>query len=232
MTTTSLDIIKRSMRLLGVYAIGEDPTDAEAQDGLTALNALIGSFSNETLLVYAKTLDSISLAQGTSSVAVGPSGTTVTTRPVHVLTDSYISVNGVDYPLELWTEQQYNSIGVKSMQGLPAGIWVKPDMPDVTVCLWPVPSEAMTLKLWSAKPITGTLTLATSLSLPPGYERMLAYVLAEDMAPEYQVEPSPTVVRKASAARKVLKRTNAEIPQMDMPYGVPPVRGFLDIRQL
>jgi hypothetical protein len=105
-------------------------------------------------------------------------------------------------------------------------------MPDVTVCLWPVPSEAMTLKLWSAKPITGTLTLATSLSLPPGYERMLAYVLAEDMAPEYQVEPSPTVVRKASAARKVLKRTNAEIPQMDMPYGVPPVRGFLDIRQL
>jgi hypothetical protein len=70
------------------------------------------------------------------------------------------------------------------------------------------------------------------VSLPPGYKRMLEYMLAVEIAPDFQVEAPPTVQRIASASRKKLKRVNAEIPQMDMPYGVPGHPNYIPIQLL
>lgn len=228
---SALDIIKRSMRLLGVYAIGEDPDAAESQDGLTALNSLLASLSNESLLVYARSKDAIALTAGQASFTIGPSGTTVSARPVKVLGESYLTIGTVSYPLELLTLEQYNAIGIKTLSSIPRALYVQAGMPDVTVYLWPQPSEAATLNLWSDKLLTSFPALTTQVSLPPGYERMLAFLLAIDLAPEYEREPSPTVIRQAAAARRVLKRTNTEVPQLDMPYGVPNGHGFRDIRE-
>lgn len=228
--TTALDIIKRSMRLLGVYAIGEDPTDDEAESGLTALNALLDSLANSGQLVYAKTLDSIALVGGTAAYTVGPSGGTATTRPVEVLDESYVTLNNVTYPVSVISLQQYNDIGLKTIQGIPRYVWVQPDMPDVTVTLWPVPDQAYTLKLWSNKAITGTLSLTTTLSLPPGYLRMLAYLLAEDLSAEYQVGVPASVATIASQARRLLKRTNLEVPQLSVQRITRPY--FVDIREM
>jgi hypothetical protein len=214
--TTALDIFKRSTRLLGVSASGEEPSAEETADGLTALNALIGTLSN-TALVYAKTLDSISVAAGTSSITVGPSGTTITTRPVRVLDDSYFVMGSLSYPLEIMTLQQYNDISDKTTSATPVGIHVQADVPNITISFWPVPSEAITLKLWSDKLIASTLSAATVLSLPPGYEDALAYLLAESIAPEYETEPSPSVMRGVMRSRRLLARTNLQIPQLSMP---------------
>lgn len=227
--TTALDIIKRSMRLLGVYSIGEDLTADEAQDGLTALNALMGSLANSSLLVYARSEDSVPFAGGSASATVGPTGARVTTRPVSVLEETYLSYGGVSYPLDLLTLEQYNSIADKAATGLPQGLYVQMGMPDITLTLYPVPDAAMTVKLWSTKQITSFPALTTDAILPPGYVRMLAYMLAEDMAAEFQREPTPTVVRIANASRRALKRTNTEVPILDMPWGVPMHRGW-DIR--
>lgn len=227
---TSLDLIKRAMRLLGVYAIGEEPSNDEAQTGLTALNALLDSLANSGQLVYAKSLDSIALVGGTAAYTVGPSGGTVTTRPVEVLDESYVTLSDVTYSLSVITLQQYNDIGQKTIQGIPRYLWVQPDMPNVTVTLWPVPDQAYTLKLWSNKVIGGTLALATTVSLPPGYLRMLAYLLAEELAPEFQA-PVPAAVEKiAGQSRRMLKRTNLEVPQLSVPQITRP--SFIDIREM
>jgi hypothetical protein len=214
--TTALDVLKRSMRLLGVFSTGEEPSAQETADGLTALNALIGTLSN-TSLVYAKTLDSISVAAGTASITVGPSGGTITPRPVRVLEDSYFVIGAESYPLQLLTLKQYNSIGDKTSEGAPDGIHVQPDMPNITITFYPVPSEAITLKLWSDKLIASTLSAATVLSLPPGYEDAFAYLLAESIAPEYQVEPSQAVMRGVMRSRRLLARTNLQISPLSMP---------------
>ena len=229
---TALDVIKRSMRLIGVAAIGEAPSADEAQDGLTALNALVGSLSNSSGLIHARTVDSIPVAAGAASVTVGPSGTFVTTRPVNVLDDSYVDIAGVSYPLTLLAQSEYNDIASKATQGIPKWLWVDAKMPNITVTMYPVPSQALTLKLWSDKLISSFPALTTEVSLPHGYERMLAYLLAIEIAPEYEREPSATVVRIAAAARRTIKRTNLEIPRLDMPYGVPSRRGSVDIREL
>lgn len=228
--TTALDVIKRSLRMLGVYSHGEALASEESQDGLSALNALMGSLSNEGLLVHAKTLDSIDLTAGQSSVTVGPSGATVTARPVRVLPESYILLSGISYPLEILNDEDYQAIHSKTDEGTPRGIWVQMAMPDITVTPWPVPNEACTLKLWSEKVITSFAGLTTELSLPPGYERMLAFLLAMDLAPEYS-RPVPAVVATGAAnARRAIKRTNTQVPILRLPAGIPRNAGAVDIR--
>lgn len=211
---TALDLIKRAFRLLGVYSIGEEPSAEESQDALVTFNALMDSISNGGM-VYEKTLDSIALTAATASYTVGPSGATVTTRPVRVLGESYILFNGVSYPLDLLSLQEYNDIGVKTSQGIPIGVWVQAAMPNITLTFWPVPDQAMTLKLWSDKQIVGTLALTTTLSLPPGYAD-LAYLLAVELAPEYEVAVPDPVAKGAARCRRILKRTNLQVPKLTL----------------
>jgi len=226
---SALDLIKRSLRLLGVYSIGEEPSAEEARDALTALSALTDSLANSGLLIYAKTLDTIALTSGTATYTVGPSGATVTARPVDVLDASYISYQGVDYPLSVWTLDDYNSIAVKTVGGTPVGMYPQMDMPNITLSLWPVPSAAMTLKLWSNKALTTFPGLTTTVSLPLGYEQMLTFLLAESLAAEYQVPVPQAVMMEVARVRRNIKRTNVQVPRLQMPYGIPS-NDFIDWR--
>lgn len=229
--TAALDIIKRSMRLLGVYSIGEQPSSDEVADSLRALNAMLDSWSTESQLIYAKSLDVVPLVANQASYTVGPTGGVVTTRPVEVSTASYVDYQSVSYPLMVATLNDFNIIPVKTLiAGIPNELYVLNNMPNVTLQVWPVPSASMTLNLWSNKVLTSFSSATDTVILPPGYERMLAYCLAEEMAPEFEVEPTPTVVKKAAQSRKVIKRTNAEVPRLNMPYGVPMGRGFVNYR--
>lgn len=214
--TTALDIFKRSLRLLGVYASGEDPSAEEAQDGLASLNDLLDELSLGAM-VYAKTLDQIPLTSNQQSVTVGPSGSFVTARPVQVLDESYILVGSVSYPLATLTLQAFNDIYVKTLTGIPRGIWAQMDMPDMTVTMYPVPSQTMTLMLWSQKVLASFPTLTTTVSLPPGYKKMLAFLLAIDLAPEYEVNPPAAVVQGAASARRKIARINLQVPSLSMP---------------
>lgn len=227
---SALDIIKRSMRLLGVYSIGEAPSAEESADSLSALNAMLESWANENLFVYTKTLNQIALSANVGSYTVGPSGSTITGRPLEVSDASTITFQGVDYPLSIATLNDYNSIPVKTTAGIPAVLYVVPNMPNVTVQLWPVPSAAMTLNLRSNKVLQSFVSLTDVVNMPPGYERALAYSLAQEMAPEFSVQVSADVTKKAMQSRKVIKRTNTEVPRMSMPYGVPMGNGFVNYR--
>lgn len=219
--TTALEIIKRSMRLNGVYNIGEEPSADESADMLSALNAMLDSMATESLLVYAQTLDAIPLTAGLASVTVGPTGTFVTTRPVSVLDASSITYGSTVYPLSVVTLQDYNDISTPSTSGIPQAIHCLMDMPDITVTPWPLPSAAMTLNLWSNKQIRSFTSLTTAVALPPGYDRLLANCLAVETAPEFGIDAPASVHRIAAAARRTLKRGNVQVPSLEMPYGVP-----------
>lgn len=214
--TTALDIIKRALRLLGVYPSGEDLSPEESQDGLDTLNDLLDELSLGSM-VYAKTLDTISLAANQASVTVGPSGATVTARPIQVLDESYILIGTQTYPLRVFSLQEYNDIGLKGQTSIPRGIWPQMNMPDITLTLWPVPGQTMTLNLWSQKAIASFPGLTSVVSLPPGYKKALSYLLAIDFAPEYEVEPSPTVLRGAASAKRMVEAKNFEPPMLTLP---------------
>lgn len=228
--TTALDIIKRAMRLLGVYSIGETPSSDESADSLRSLNSMLDSWSTENLFVYAKTLDAIPLTANNGTYTIGPSGSTMSARPVEVSNASYIDFQGVSYPLRIDTLKDFSNIPVKALiAGIPCEMYVLPNMPNATLQLWPVPSAAMTLNLWSNKLLQYFANLTDVVSLPPGYERAITYSLAEELGPEFDVAVSADIVKKAAQARKNIKRINAEVPRLMMPYGVPS-RGYVNYR--
>ena len=223
---TALDIIKRALRLLGVYSKGESPSSDETTDALAVLNGIMGAISN-TSLVYAKTLDVIALTAGVASLTVGPFGSTSAARPLKVLDESYITNGTVSYPLVVLTQQQYSDIPTKATQGIPQTITPLMAMPDVQLTLWPVPIAGLTLNLWSLKQLATFPGLTTAVSLPPGYDDALGYLLAEALAPEYQVEPSPTVQRLIKRARRDIEEMNLEVPMLKT--SAPTARAYFNV---
>jgi hypothetical protein len=219
--TTALDLIKQAMRLNGTLASGETPSGDESADGLASLNGMVESMANESLLIFAQSTNAITLSSGTAAYTVGPSGSTVTARPVKVLEASYIVYGGLSYPLEIVTIQDYNDIPQKTTAGsVPEFLYVLYGSPDVTVTAYPTPGATMTLNLVSEKVIQSFASLTDVLALAPGYSRMLAYNLAIEIAPEYEVEPKAAVVQIANTSRRALKRTNTKPPLLTLPYGL------------
>lgn len=230
MASTALDSIKRAMRLLGVYAIGEEPTADEAQDCLTALNAMLDSFATNKVSIYAPTLDSITWPGGTQSMTIGPSGTVVTTRPVQVLSATYFELQGISYPLVPITIDEYNLIALKTMSSdISQYIYYNPDFPDATIKLFPVPGAQLSLKLWSNKQIIDIPALTTQLDLPPGYKDFIDFNLAEQIAPEFQVPVPPQVAKRAMLARKAVAKVNFVPQKLRFPAIVLPGSGRFNI---
>lgn len=216
---TVLDMIKRAHRISGIYALGETPSPDESADALYALNSMLGSWANESLLIYAEQLDTITLIPGVSTYTVGPSGGTVTVRPMSISNSSYIRYGDVDYPLAIISIDQYNWISSKGQTAeVPEYLWYWDTFPNSTITLYPVPSVANTLKLWSKKQLTGFTSLTDVVSLPPGYQEALEFNLAEALAIETESQLTPAAAKKAVMLKKMLKRTNLVVPTMSLPY--------------
>lgn len=228
---TALDMIKRSMRLIGVYAVGDELSADESNDMLSALNTMLDSWSTENLFVYAKSLDTITLSANVGTYTLGPSGGTISPRPIIVSDSSYIDYQTVSSPLTVATLNDYNQIPVKTqITGIPTSLYVLPNMPNVTLQLWPVPSATMTLNLWSNKLLQSFPALTTVVLLPSGYQRAIEFSLAEEIAPEFDVQAPVDVQKKAAQGRKLIKRINTQVPRLDMPYGIPMGNGLIDYR--
>jgi hypothetical protein len=222
-SVTALDMIKRAYRLIGVYSIGETPTADESVDGLSALNALVDSWANEGLMIYAPSLDSIALTANLAAYTLGTTGTVITDRPVDILDASYIEYQGVSFPVTVATLDQYTGVPFKGTQdGLPFLIWYQPDYPNGTLTVYPAPLSSCTLKLWSKKMITQFAALTTVLTLPLGYEDAMVYNLAARLAPENEMPVPNEVARSARNLKRTLKRTNTTVPIMDLPSAVLP----------
>jgi hypothetical protein len=224
---TAIELIEGAMRLDGVYAIGEPVSSDEAATGLSALNDLVDALGVANLMMFVQSLDTVPLVANQASYSIGPTGTSlVTATPNEVLQASTISYQGVDYQLSKWTLDDYNSIAVKNTGGIPSVLYPQMSFPNIQVFLWPVPVAGMTLNLWSNKAVTSFPDLTTVVNLPAGWKKMLRYLLAEDLAAEYEVQVPAQVLKQASVIRKNIKRTNAQVPLLKMPYGIPSDTGF------
>lgn len=216
---TALDVIKRAMRLVGAYSIGETPSADESTDALSALNAMLASWANSGLMLYTIGTDTIPMVVGTSQYTLGPTGTVVTTRPTRIDASSYVTYQTVSYPVQILTREQYSSIPFKTQNGtLPMALFYEPAYPNGTLTIYPVPSDAtVSLILKSWKPFTAFSALTDTIDFPPGYEECFAYNLAVRIAPEYQQPVKAEVAALASSSMKALKRTNTEVPLLGMP---------------
>jgi hypothetical protein len=213
--STARDIIKRSLRLIGVLASGETPTSDQSNDALDRLNGMIKSWSIEGLMVFKVTRETFTLTASQSSRTMGSGGNFDTTRPERI-----IRVGAMDgtseLPVEIVTVEQWAAISDKSSTStIPYRTYIEGTYPLETLNFWPVPSASSTLVVYSRKAINSTLALTDTISLPDGYEEVLEYNLAVRQAPEYGRQLDPLLLDTAQELKACVMRQNLKPSFMD-----------------
>lgn len=207
--STALTIIKASLKLIGALGQGETPSDADAADGLEALNTMLDSWQTKRLYVYQIKEENFSLTGSKGTYTIGSGGDFNTTRPIKI-SDAFIRENGVDYGLNIIEQRDdFNRISVKSVESnIPDYLYYETGFPLGTIHLWSVPNTANDLFINSWQTLQSFSGLTTQLSLPPGYERAIKYNLALELAPLFGVTPTDEVKRIAKESSGSIKRVN------------------------
>lgn len=233
---TALQLITRSMRLAGVIGKGEALDTDEAQNGLSALNAMLDSWRIERLFVYQIVQGSYTWPSATTSRTIGSGGDFAATRPDRIESAFVVDSNGNWYALQVLVQrEEYDGIVVKTTPStIPQYLFYDPAYPLGVLYLWAVPSAQLTLKLNTWQVLQSFATLTTSLSLPPGYERAIIYNLAVEYAPEFGVKVPDAVVALATRSAANIKNLNAPpmIAQVDAGVarlGLTGFRGYWNI---
>jgi hypothetical protein len=221
-TYTAGDQINRALRLLGILAEGETPSAAMSQDALMALNQMIDSWNTERLSVFVTQDQVYTWPAGEISRTLGPTGDFVGNRPI-LMDDAtyYKAPNGVSYGIKFINQQQYDGIAVKNVTSTyPQVCWVNMGFPDITLTVYPKPTQDLEWHMISVEELDKPATLETVMYYPPGYLRAFTYNLAMEFAPEFGVEPSPQVQRIAMVSKRDLKRINNPDDVMALPYAM------------
>ena len=204
---TARDIVSRSLRLLGIVKSGDSLAEAYMQDGLIALNALLESWQLEKLNIYAWQDKTFTLVPNDGTITLGATGN-ITTRPDHI-EDVFITQGTIDYPVTMIERGRWDAIADKTTtSNIPELAYYEPSYTQGVLNLYPVPSAANTLHVVMWVPFTAFATLTTSIALPPGYERAMAYNLAIEIAPEYEKPVSLEVQKVATDSLANVKRAN------------------------
>jgi hypothetical protein len=208
---TGRDLISASLRLIGAIAPGETPSATEATDGLASLNRMLDSWSNEGLMIYTLTKEaSIPLTPAKNAYTLGASGD-LTSRPMEIERATIQdAASGVEYPINPLTASEWAGIQLKTNQSnYPYAMFDDGGYPQRTIYLYPTPSAANKLNLYTLRPLTTISTLDTVLSFPPGFERALVFNGAIELSAEYGgAPPSDMVMMNASEAKNSIKRSN------------------------
>lgn len=165
----------------------------------------------------------VSISQSVSSTAM----TAYYQRPltiesgfVRVTTSSSgvpIYSGGLDYPLSIFSLEEYESIGLKQLNGpWPKGVYYQPSESLGTIYVWPAPAQGE-MHLFTYTIFREFGDLYETIDLPQGYNMALRWCLAERMMPMYGKSNATQIQlinAYASQAKATIKRTNMRPPQI------------------
>ncbi len=204
--TTALDIITKAMQKCGILSVNEAPTAQEANDALDALNAMLDSWANDSMMVYARSWESFNLTGNVGTYTIGAGQAFNTVRPIFIA-DAYIRNAGTDTDLSIVSDEIYTGqIMEKSTGGIPGILNYDNAYPAGTIRLWPVPSSSYSIFLLTEKPLT-QFTLNQTVSLPPGWERALIFNLPAEIAGDYHQDIPDSVQRVAVSSKAAIQRS-------------------------
>ncbi len=232
MSTTAGDQINGALRLIGQLAEAETPSAATSEDALATLNQMIDSWNTERLSVFSTQDQIFSWTPGLITRTLGPTGDFIGNRPILIDDSTYFRdpASGISFGIKLINQQQYNGIAVKTVTSTyPQVMFVNMTYPNITMTVYPVPTKVLEWHFVSVQELTTPALLSTPLAFPPGYLRAFKYNLACELAPEFGVEPSPTVQRVAMTSKRNLKRINNPDDIMSLPYSIVATRQRFNI---
>lgn len=226
--STVLDLIIASMQDIGAIALGETPTDSEADSVFSALNDMVETWNTESLMIYNVTPHTFAYVAGQKAYTMGTGGNFNVPRPVKIEA-AYNRLNSgqtsqTDIPIAVTDSfSEYADILTKEIQTtLPTIMYDDGGFPLKTLYFWPVPQDVTyTPVLWYWTAITAFAATNETISLPPGYKRALQKNLAIEIAPAFERAPSNLLISQAVESKAQIKRINYTVDELQMPSGIP-----------
>ena len=215
--TTARDIIKKALQKNGVLTKNESPSGDEASDGLDSLNAMLSSWSNDTLLLYTRTLENFPLTANVTEYTIGAGGTFNTDVPLQIVS-AYVRSGGIDYPLSIVSDTDFDNYTTdKDLSGFtPNKMFYNRSYPLGKITIWPTPISGTNLYIRSEKELSQFL-LDDVVELPAGWERALIFNLAVELASEYGQQSDQLTFQIAQESKKMLKKSVMRNRPMDTP---------------
>lgn len=206
---TVADLIRISLRKLGVLAAEESPSTAEEADAFATLNSMLDSWAGERLALFATLRSTHTLTPSLAPHTMGTGGTFNVTRPVRIERAS-ISASGGEMPIQLLSDAEWQNTQGKTSVGTPTALWVETAYPLLKLHLNPIPNAADTLVLYTWQQLSRFAATSDTFALPPGYERALQWALAKELAPEFGVALAGEAADNANESKSTIKRLNAK----------------------
>ena len=211
--TTGAAIVGGALGKLGLQGAATDTDGNDLAYCLAALNDACDSLGLVPTMTATETETTFALA-AVSSVTLGPGQAIDIARPQRIEPTSFTRQGGVDHPLEPVDRDTYNEIAQKGV----AGAWP-------LVCFWDggnptgrlylYPPAACELHLFTRPAVAFFADAVAEYTLPAGLKEVLVYVLAERVAPDFQVPLPDSVARTGANLLRAWKRSNVRVPQLD-----------------
>ena len=231
---TVLDIINRSLRMLGVTVTSEHTPTDEANDALTSLNMMLGQWNTERLMIYGWTNELFDITPTQGTYTIGDGGDFDTTRPQKIekafIRFTPSSLMAYDFNLEIVSTEKYMDIFMKAIQvTYPLYLYYNPTFPLGQITLWPYPNSACKIGISQFQQLLNFTSFVQEISLPPGYDSALAYNLAVEMMPEYGKGNSVTmqmIQKKADETKENIMALNLDLTPLKTDSALYTPRGF------
>jgi hypothetical protein len=218
----ALDIITTALVHLRVHDPAEPVANENAATCVKALRSILDAWQLDPFAVIGRQEVTRTPLAGVQTFTIGAAGDISTVGLPNDLEFAFYRLNNVDVPIELSDLSDYESRPSKTVQGPPQLIAYERNQTLGTVYLYPASNGQCEIHLWvNQSPIEGyaSLTGATTLTLAPGYQNALEWVLAEEVASGFAVPPDVLAVVRVNAARAMrrLKRSNLRMGELKTP---------------
>lgn len=183
---TVLEQIAAALVTVKALAVGETPGPDMTTDALDKFNDVLEALSIQNLAVYSNVATVVPLVAGQAVYTLGPDGTGQRPLSMDAIDSARVTFGGgVDYPVDVVPQDQYDGLTVKATTGVPTWAALNGGYPDATLSLWPVPYQAGTLTLRQKQPFTRASALTDTFDMPPGYRRLIRLMLAWELRTDY-----------------------------------------------
>jgi len=215
--TQPLDIITMALQAIGAVAPGDTVPPELTTQAFNMLNMMLDQASNDDFMVFSTQETSQVFSNPGINVTIGIGGQINVVRPL-TIQSAFARVSGIDYPIRVMNVEQYELIGLKSLNGpWPTALYYNSGSPIGTISLWPNPAT-FELHLFYSQLFTQFATINDSIVFPPGYVMWMTWALAKLLLPFYGKASNQGLVaivsENAASAMGAIKGTNMQPQQV------------------
>lgn len=205
MTTTIKKIAKKALQKSGVLTKTEEPDADEMQDAVDAINNMLSSWSNDSMLVYARSWETFTGLPSQMTYTIGPGQDFDTIRPIKIVACT-VTVGQTDLPVTVINDGIYfNQISYKNVPGVPDYMNFDNGFPDAKLRFYPYPNTDYPINLLTEKELL-QYGINDAVDLPPGWERALIFNGGIEVSSDYGQEPPAATVAIAKESKGLIRK--------------------------